>query len=217
MSKKMMLLALAVASMAMFALPAVASAQEDHIDGITNFTGTNDPGSLVPNSSEPSISCTNGNGNAGVTGTISAGGTTGSITLDFVGCTAKTIFGNVNCNTKGAGTGTIASSGTTHTITFNSKPAILVTAVTTEVICAGISNTHVEGSVIGTITSPACNTNSTTMTVKFEATANVQNHLEYTGVKYQLLSKTPGGKAEPAGLNATATLTSTTAGKVTCT
>jgi hypothetical protein len=36
MSKKMMLLALAVASMTMFALPAASSAQEIHLEGLKN-------------------------------------------------------------------------------------------------------------------------------------------------------------------------------------
>lgn len=213
MTKQMMLLALAVASMAMFALPATASAQEDHIDGITSFTGTINGGSLVT-ADEPTISFTGG---AVIGGSWQAGGTTGGFTTEYTGATAKTIFGNVNCNTKGAATGRIVSGGNLHVITINDRPAIMDTANTIEIVCAGIPNTHVEGIVIATITSPACNVTSTTMTVEFSATGSTQNHLEYTGLRYDLISRTGIGSPATAGLNTVLTLSSSTAGKVTCT
>jgi hypothetical protein len=213
MSKKMMLLALAVASMAMFALPSAASATPDHIDGITNFTGTiHNGGSLVANE-EPTIRCSHGH----VTGSLEAGGTTGTISLDFTGCKAAFLF---PCHTAGALSETIKSSGTFHVITYENKPAVLVTPVTTKITCPGVGNeVHVEGNgVIGTITSPACNVNSNNMTIQFSATGPTQNHRTYTGVNYELKVKTlPSGHQTPAGLNATATLTSIDPGKVTCT
>jgi len=81
MSKKIMLLALAVASVAMFALPAAASAEGIHLEGVTSFQGTASA-SIFAAEGEPIITCES----ADVEGTVSAGGTTGNITFDFTGC-----------------------------------------------------------------------------------------------------------------------------------
>jgi hypothetical protein len=226
MSKKMMLLALAVASAALFALPAFASAEEIHWDTAATFTGTGAGGTLKAKG-EPTITC----GGTDVTnGTISAGGTTGTMTLDFTSCHTF-IFGiTAKCHTAGSPLdNTIASSGTSHLITWKNTsgtafPAVLVTTVTTEIICAGISSTHVEGNVIGTITSPACGTSSKTMTLSFTSSVNAsgdvtQTHELYTGKNYDLVARTGGGGGTPitAGLEGDATLTANTAGTLTCT
>jgi hypothetical protein len=217
MTKKMMLLALAVASAALFAFPALASAAENHLDTATSFTGTGGAGSLVAES-EPTITCESHHVEKG---TISAGGTTGTMTLDFTGCHA-TIFGlTAKCHTTGSALdNTIASSGTFHFIT--SPPnvaAVLVTTTPTDIICAGISNTYVEGNIIGTVTSPKCGETSNKMSLSFSATGSKQNHLEYTGKNYDLIARTggSGGTAKTAGLNGTSTLTSNVAGTLTCT
>lgn len=212
MSKKMMLLALAVVSASMFALPGVAAAKEIHIEGITGFTGSAGPGTLAAEG-EPTITCESGDVENGV---VETGGTTGTMTLDFTGCHA-TVFGfTVKCHTSGsAKDNTIASGGTFHAITYEEKPAVLVTAATTEIICGGISNTHVEGDVIGTITSPACGVASSTMTVAFSATGSKQNHITYTGKEYDLKAKTSGSTQKTAGLTATGTLTATEGKKAT--
>jgi len=226
MSKKMMLLALAVASAALFALPAFASAEEIHLDTATTFTGTGPAGTLVA-SGEPTISCTTTDVTNGV---INAGGTTGSMTLDFTGCSAPNpLGGTAPCKSKEAPlSNTIATKGTFHLITWKNTsgtafPAVLVTAETTEFECSvfGFSIiTHVTGNVIGTITSPKCGESSNKMGLSFSATGSTQNHLEYTSTKYDLIAKTgAGGSGEPrtAGLNSTATLTANTAGTLTCT
>src|SRR3954467_15001728 len=98
MSKKIMLLALAVAGVALFALPAAASAQEIHWTNTEAFTGSATPGNLAAEG-EPTITCeTTGH----VEGTPSAGGTTGSVHFDFTGCHA-TIFGfTARCHTSGS-------------------------------------------------------------------------------------------------------------------
>jgi hypothetical protein len=214
MNKKMMLLALVMASAALFALPAAASAQEAHIEGITAFTGTGGASSLVA-SGEPTLTCESVDVTNGV---INAGGTTGSMVLDFTGC-HKTVGFTLKCRTAGSPLdNTIRSSGTFHVITINNKPAVLVTPVTTEIICAGVSNTHLEGNgIIGTITAPECGVFSKTLTVAFSATSSTQNHITYTSVAYDLKSKTSGGSSLTAGLTQTATLTSSTAGNVNCT
>jgi hypothetical protein len=217
MSKKIMLLALAVASFAMFALPAAASAQEIHLENVTQFSGTAGAGSLTAEG-EPTITCESGD----VSGSASAGGTTGTIKLDFTGC-HTTVFGfTAKCHTSGSALdNTIQTSGTFHLITIPTvptKPGILVTTETVSIICAGISNTIVHGNVIGTITSPACGTESTEMTTKFAAVGTAQEHSTYTGVKYDLTATTgEGGAAKTAALTSTGTTKSETKGKLNCT
>jgi hypothetical protein len=217
MSKKIMLLALAVA--ALFALPAGASAEEIHFDNVTNFTGHGTKGSLVAKG-EPTIECTA----TAVTGNFDSGSsTTGKINITFTGCEAEFLFFRVNCNTSGAPAQTIVTSGTYHLITWvnankEPKPAVLVTPATTTIICAGFANTTVSGTVIGTITSPACGAESTSMNLFFNSNnTDTQEHMLYTGNKYDLTAQTPNEPAVTAGLTSKATLTSTTKGKLTCT
>jgi hypothetical protein len=218
MSKKMMLLALAVA--ALFALPSAASAQEIHFPGVTSFSGSGPAGALVA-ANEPKISCTG----TTVSGKFNSGSTTtGEVTLTFAGCTAELLGIKGNCNTTGDAEKTITSSGVFHLITTSTgKPGILVTPVTTTVLCLGFSRISVTGNgIIGTITSPACGAKSKTMNLAFEQTGGTQKHLEYTGTKYDLLAHTEsssGGitSTNTAGLEGTATINSATEGTLECT
>jgi hypothetical protein len=217
MNKKLVLLALAVASAALFALPPAASAAELHLDTATSFTGTGGASSIVAES-EPTITCES----TDVTnGTISAGGTTGTFHLDFTGCHASVFGLTAKCHTTGSALdNTTTASGTFHIITQSSSLiVILLTIAPSEIICAGISSTYVEGNVIGTITSPKCGETSSKLSLSFSATGSTQNHLEYTGKKYDLIARTggSGGTARTAGLNGTSTLTANTAGTLTCT
>jgi hypothetical protein len=214
MSKKMMLLALAVASMTMFALPAASSAQEIHLEGITSFSGDATAGTLVA-FEEPTITCETGH----VTGTASAGGTTGEISLDFTNC-HTTVFGfTAKCRTAGSALdNTIKTAGTYHLITTSDGPAILVTTETVTIVCAGISSTIVHGNVIGTITSPACGATSNLMTINFTGTGTSQDHKLYTGVNYDLTATTgEGGAAKTAALNTLTHVESPAEGKLNCT
>jgi hypothetical protein len=224
MSNKMMLFALPVASAALLALPAFASAEEIHFDMATSFTGSGGGGSLVAEG-EPTITCENTDV---PNGTISPGGTTGTMVLDFTGCHA-TLFGiTAPCKTTGAPlSNTVASGGSFHLIQIGKTtvPGVLVTANTTELECKNVLTgkfiiTHVTGNIIGTVTSPACNAESSKLVLSFSATGSTQNHLEYTGTKYDLIARTgAGGTGEPktAGLNASVTLTANAAGTLTCT
>jgi len=215
MSKKIMLFALTVASVAMFALPTAASAQEIHLEGVTSVSGTAGAGSLTAEG-EPTITCESSD----IEGTVSAGGTTGTISYDFTGCHA-TVFGiTAKCRTSGSAVdNTIKTSGTFHFITTPQKaPATLITLATTTMICAGISNTVWHGNLIGTVTSPACGVESNEMTTSFSATGTVQNDLEYTEVKYDLTATTgEGGAAKTMGWTTTTTFKSATKGKLNCT
>jgi hypothetical protein len=207
-----MLLPLAVAAMLLF--PAAASAQEAHVSGITNFTGSGGTGTLSA-SGEPTITCTA----LAVSGSFDSGSTTtGKFTLDFTGCSAEFFGIKANCNTSGAASGTIASSGTFHVITVNNKPGALATTVTTTVICAGFSNTTVAGNFIATVTSPACGSSSNSLGVVAKSSGSTQEDMEYTGVKYDLTAQTGSGSKITAGISTgTVTLKASTAGTLECT
>jgi hypothetical protein len=219
MSKKMMLLALAVA--AMFALPAAASAQEIHFKGVTTFTGIG-PASSLTATNEPKTSFTG----LSVSGSYNAGSsTTAEVKLTLTGFTAEFLGIKGSCNTSGDASGVVTTSGTFHLITTSTgKPGILITPVTTTIICIGFSRMELTGKgVSGTITSPACGATSKEMKVSFEAEGSTQKHIEYTGVKYDLSADTENAEGVTTGASGTAalqgstTLTSPTTGTLDCT
>jgi hypothetical protein len=216
MRKKMMLLAVAAVSAAILAIPGTAMGLEDHLKGTTSFTGTGGPGSLTA-TGEPTITCESTEVKNGV---VETGGTTGSAILIFKQCHA-TIFGlTAKCRTTGSSLDNeIQSSGTYHIITdkTNNFIAILFTAKTTTVVCAGISTITVAGNVIGTITSPACGVASKELKLKFIAPGGTQEHLLYTGNKFDLTAQTSGGSVLTAGLNSEVTLNSPTSATIECT
>jgi hypothetical protein len=220
MSKKMTLLALAVVSAAAFAIPAAASATENHLTNVTSFSGTVNSGSLTAEG-EPIITCGDATNVSHVEGTVSAGGTTGNITMDFTGCHTSVFGFTAACKTEGAPlNNTIKSSGAFHFITTEkTKSGILVTPVHTTIICAGISNTTVTGNVIGTVTSPECGKSSSTMVIDFNASGAVQeDKVSHTGVSYNLTSQTAGSPdIKQAGLSTQATVHSPTTGTMDCT
>lgn len=215
MHKVTKLIILLAAGVVMFALSTSASAQETHITGITSFTGSGGSSSLAA-SGEPTLTCESMHVQ---NGTIETGGTTGSMYFDFTGC-HKNVFGfTVKCRTAGSPLdNTVTMSGTFHMITFGSnKPALLMTPVSTVVECAGIAKTTISGSVIGTITSPACGGESKGFSVSFSATGSTQNHILYTGSSHDLVSQTGGGSPNTAGLNLGLTLSSISWGTLVCT
>jgi opacity protein-like surface antigen len=223
MSKKMMLLALAVVSAAFFALPAIASAQEIHLEpgnGET-FNVSGGAGELRAES-EPTITCetTDGSGKFDV-----GSSTTGTSTLDFTGC-HTTVFGiTAKCRSEASALdNTIASGGTFHLITWKNGsgtafPAVLLTTNITKIVCAGITSITTTGNVIGTITSPACGASSKEVKLSFTATSTTQNHLAYTGVNQELKAYTGTNpeNEKKSSLVGAATNTSTNAQKLNCT
>ena len=212
MSKKMMLLALAVAAAALFALPAAASAVELHWTNTQAFTGTSGAGTLAAEG-EPTISCTSGD----ISGTPSAGGTTGTITFDFTGCT-DSIF-HASCHTANSGlSNTIATKGTYHLVTLpTSRPGILVTPVETTITCAGFFTTTMKGNLLGEITNPVCGGENYEMAMSFAATGPGQFDTIYTGGQYNLTSTTSGGTAKRSGLAAAGETIQSSRGKLECT
>ena len=209
MSKKMMLLALSVLSAAAVALPAGAPAAELHWTNVTKFSGTFNGGTLSAKD-EPTITC---DGPNHVEGTVSAGGTTGTISLDYTEC--RSFF---SCQS-GATANTIKTGGTFHFITINEKPGVLVTPEHTTITCSGIANpVTVTGNVIGTITKPTCGGSSNEMTISFNSNnTQTQEHKLYTGVSYNLTTQTgTTGTIKEGGLTSVATVTSTV-GTLDCT
>jgi hypothetical protein len=217
MSKKMMLFALATVSAAAFAVPTGASAQEIHLTNVSSFSGTFSTATLTVQD-EPVITCGNAVGQNHVTGSVSAGGTTGNITLDLTECHIVVLGLTWKCHSPGAPlANTIILSGVFHLITMNAKPGILVTPAPIMVECEHTMPINVAGNVIGTITSPACEVASNIMTIKFSASGPTQEHKTYTGVTYNLTAQTGTGTIKEAGLSAEPTVSSATAGTLDCT
>jgi hypothetical protein len=212
MSKKAISLALAAAWVVMAALPAAASAQEIHIDGFTSFTGTFGKRELTFTTLP--VTCAQ-NGVNHVSGSFNPGSTTtGTIEYDLTEChTINSFFGITQpCHSPGSPlNNTIRTTATFHTITVNNKPGFLITMAENTIECPG-ATFNIAGSVIGTITSPKCDAESKSITVKFNATGTSQEDKTYTGVDYHLTNN-----GTEVGLIEEVTFQSATAGKLTCT
>ena len=201
MSKRIMLLTLAVAGAALFALTAIATANENHIEGATGkaFTGTGAGGSLTAEG-EPTITCTS---------TVASGSftseTTGTVNMTFTGCKATILGVSLGCRS-GSTAETITVEQVFHLITIGtiSKAGILLTPPFPEIICgSGISQRIFEirgNGVIGTVTSPSCGASSKSMTFSFTATTGSQEHKLFTGVVYDLTNTTAAGTPRTAGI-----------------
>lgn len=222
MSKKMMFLALVAISAALFALPAVAAAQEIHLEPRVATFSITGPGGELRAEATPTVTCdsTAGSGTFDINST-----TTGTTTLDLAGCHTSVFGFTAQCHTEGSAlNNTIATSTAFHLITWvnaegKAFPAILLTAATFKIVCAGISTITVTGNVIGTITSPPCGSSSTEVKLSFTATGTTQNHIIYTGSNYDLKAYTGSETAneKTAALVGTMTHKSVTSQKLVCT
>jgi hypothetical protein len=207
MSKKIMLLALMVVSAAAFALPSMAMAEDEPLHVVPKPTTTSTITGGASNLTDTSgrvVTCREVNGTA--TWETS---TTGSLSLTFSNnCVA---FGIFPCES-------IPVSGTTfHLVTVPSKAAgILLTHSNpwAKFSCSGQSVEVTGNGLVGTITSPACGSESSTATVKFEGTSGVQKHkkVEGTTTEYNLLSN-----GVQAAMTATATINLGNKAKLECT
>jgi hypothetical protein len=220
MSKKIMLLALAAVTAAMFALPAAAAADSLHITpapsaGDKTIHGVG--GATLTTTDGTTVTC------AGFKGTANfESGTTGTMQLTFGGdCTGP--FGSTcTSNTPAESSGNIQTTVLPfHLVTLKGKlPGVLVTPSTdgafAHFICGGFISVTVTGNgVLGTITSPSCEGESSTATVSFgQSAAGVQNHteLENTAGVWRLKK----GEAF-AAQNAHGTLTLGSTSKLVCT
>jgi hypothetical protein len=173
--KKVMLLALAVASVAVFALPAVASAGTWHLGGSFPAPFTVKGGTLtLSGTGGTTIHCNSASG----TGSY-ANSTSGTMQLTFGGtCGTAGPFG-VHCTSAGQAAGNIRTEVLPiHNVMLHSNvPGILVTPNASgrfaDFVCGGIFTQELKGNgILGKITKPACDTSSATATVDFNATGH---------------------------------------------
>jgi hypothetical protein len=219
MSKKMMVLALAVVSAALFALPAVASAQSSHISATTAFTVAG-PGGNLSSVSGTTVNCTS----TGGTGSFSTT-TAGTVSLTFHGCFLVGL--GVACTQPGQPSGTITVKNSFDLIQLTtSKAGVLLTphvsnpvtigkTLLTEFVCFGVSTKVYGNGVIGTI-EEACGTTASVFKAQFEKSAHgIQKHQVWTGTSYDLIQS---GASDPtAAIEGTAELKLAASRTLTCT
>lgn len=202
MSKKIMLLALAAASLAAFALPSMAMAEDVPVHLVPKPEGAKAiTGGVAELTTASGTKVTSKKTDGTATFETS---TTGTLELTF---TESSSFG-FPCNSPGQPSGTITTgSQPFHLVTLPGKtPGILITppanGVFAEFTCAGFLTAVVKGNgIVGTITAPACGGSSTTSTNKFEAaSAGVQKHkkVEGTETEYHLTASINGGAFQEA-------------------
>src|SRR5215203_1181394 len=186
MNKKMMLLALAAVSAAMFALPAVASAGTWHLEpasGSTTITFTSHGGTAeLRTTSGQRVHCTGNSGSGHYENT-----TTGTIELTFSTCTGP--FG-AHCTTSGQAAGTIKTTKLPfHNIALEpadkTKIGVLITSATggthfASFSCLGINTAVTGNGIIGEVTAPKCGESKNTGTLVFAA--NSAGHQKWTQV-----------------------------------
>ena len=214
MSKKMMLLATALAALAFAALPAVASAgtPQTHCPTVSGSTCTFEGTSssvvhlTVTISSALSVTCTQ----TTTTGTMGTSG--GSAQFVFHGC-FESLFGT-SCTTAGQSTGTIVTTLLPYdniypTDNDKSKPGVLITPNSSispnhfaSFSCPGSGSITVSGNgVIGTLTKPVCGATGPEITLDFEqSVSGHQKHKQITGTGtiFDLTSSTPFGPSTAA-------------------
>ncbi|HYQ79791.1 MAG TPA: hypothetical protein VEP91_11850 [Solirubrobacterales bacterium] len=219
MSKKMMVLALAVVGAAFFALPAMASAETAHVSAATSFSIASSTTGNLTSTEGGSISCTSTTG----TGTFSTT-TGGSASLILHGCSS--VF--LPCTSAGQSSGTIAASASFDLITVsNGSAGILLTPIGPEEVtgqkvfsefsCSGFTVKTFGPGVIGTLSSTVCGSSTSTATLSFVSTsAGHQSDKSLTGGTFDLSSDLT--KSHPtASLDGTATLNLSAARTFICT
>jgi hypothetical protein len=187
MSKKMMLLAIAAVSAAMFALPAVASAGTPEVDfpGEGKFTLHGPAGALAAQN-EPTISCTTTEGSGQFTSK-----TTGTVSLIFNTCSINVLGVPVHCESVvagiGAGTGIIKTTNifhTTYVTPGKTSPGVQITPTFPTLLC-GSARLKIEGNgILGEITAPKCGEKSKAFTLNFKTNVGppqTQVHTQITG------------------------------------
>lgn len=208
--KRAMLLALATACVAVFALPAMASAGVWHVDKAPlKFSGNGGTATLTPTTGTI-VDCS----------TVAVEGeyettTTGWVIFTFHNCRAETLF-TPACTSPEQPSGTIQTTKLTfHNILLKDNvPGILLTPNhTTNVFahfsCFGIQTTVEGKGVIGEISNRKCGDKANSAIVKFESISRGhQKHTQITGTgeTYDLESTTGGGSAVTASEDAEGTI-----------
>jgi hypothetical protein len=222
MSKKIILLALAAVSAVVFALPAMAMAEDSPLHVVPKPEGSkkvDGVGTATLTGGFGSVECTANSGTASFTST-----TSGSFEQTFTGCK----LAGASCTTSGQASGTI----TTQSLPFDlltvahtpangtTGPGILVTpnAGTGQFAtftCGFLGFTVKGNGLIGTITKPACGSSSTEATVEFSSSSTgVQTHKTVVGTETEYSLENLGSAASE---DAEGTITLGTSSKLECT
>jgi hypothetical protein len=214
MSKKIILLALAAISAAMFALPAVASAGEWSLDSASGKYPVNfklsSTGSTILTTDDGTglkVTCKS----AGGSGIQESATTSKEVTLTFSECT-ENLFSS-KCTTSGQTAGTIKTTDLTgHNVKLEPSPSTLRGVLLTPkeghfatFTCAGgLFSLKVGGTgIIGELISPtACNAVSNVATVTFQTVGEGTQkwtQVTTTGSKFDLTASKNGGTPVTAG------------------
>jgi hypothetical protein len=222
MTKKMMLLALAAVSAAMFAMPAAASATWKVDPTNQTFSGTSEAGTtgFLSAAGEPTITC---EGPDHVTGgwTAASNGTEGTFKLHATKCHVVIVGFTIPCETAGAPlNNTIFTEGTFKNVTINTgKRGITVTPNATTVKCGPTTPITVTGTIIGQITgvSDGCDVTASEATLEFLVIGGKQSPMRTDGsvIDDDLFAQTQGGSKVTGALESKATIV--TAGNTTFT
>src|SRR3954462_14702685 len=138
MSKKIMLLALAAVSAAMFALPAAASATwsvDSSTADPTVLKGTTTTTGKLTAAGEPTITC-EGPDHITVTYNQAASATAGTIHIEFTNCHIVVLGFTIACKTSGAAvSNTITVHGTFQDVTIGASRGVAVSPEAAVVQC----------------------------------------------------------------------------------
>jgi hypothetical protein len=177
MSKKVMLLALAAVSAAMFALPAMASAATWDLNAAPagKFTVTTSTSPVLSNTAGEKVECTSSTGSGAYTSA-----TSGTLNLVFHGCKTPSFF-NATC-TSGATSGTIE---TTTELPFSNvyldkahtKLGVTIKGKGEEehfasFTCAGFISFKVTGTILGEVEKTCTSPSTTQFPLNFSQTSN---------------------------------------------
>ena len=205
-----MLFALVAITAWVLSLPAIATSQEIHLESGTGtqFGGNANSTTALKASGEPTITC----GTYFVEGELTSE-TTAKLGFDLYECHITILGVTQHCHSSGSPLiNTIGSINVAHLITTSSgAPGILVTPPFPTVICGtGLAERKIQitgSGLIGTVTSPGCNTSNGSLTLSFKTNGSGgQEHVSYTGNTYDLLLATEGGSDVTAGLEGEFTL-----------
>jgi hypothetical protein len=229
MNKKLMLLAAGVlTALAFAAFPALASAGEYTADcelgaGKVCTGSVSGVGGVIANTKNETVSCTNVEGTATVTG----GTSTGTLELNFNGCRETTTIFKFSCNSAGKFSGVITTGNlVSHIVNLadsfpnGTEPGILITNVNVTFECTGFAKKTVTGNVMGSMPIAHCNSSSASHSLSFTQFSNGHQRFTQvtrTGSVQDLTSNNHGGEYSTSSQTGSGTISWNAGNKVTIT
>jgi hypothetical protein len=224
MTKKTMLLALATVSAAMFAMPAVASANWG-VDPVNQtFTGTSEVGTVgfLSAAGEPTITCEGPDHGSGAW----TNGTEGTFTMHLTKCHHVVLGFTIECKTAGAPlNNTVHVPGTFKNVTVTvggvaGKRGITMTPNVTTVQCGATKPMTITGTIIGLITDvpEGCDVTDSEATLEFLISGGKQAPMRTDGsvIDDDLFLQTEGGSKVTAALESKSIIKTPTPTTFTC-